>query len=147
MVFADENFKHEIDASPILGYGTYSGTTYGLSIDYLYNVYGNFQVGVGGHFYKKSKLSHNYSGLTLQFDYNFSEEFKNSYYAGIGAAHHDYGTDPYARSYTSGALLFGKRFTVSEEENISYKPYVYITRHLYHETVFGVALINFSWLF
>lgn len=142
---ADDQFQHEVEFAPVVGYSTSTGLVWGAHVTYLYKVSTHVQLGAGGYLQKDDDRQFN--SAHLQVDYNFSENFKNSYFVSLGATYNNYALYSDDKNSTYAFIGAGKRFVLSEKNHLSYKPFAQFYNNPRNGTTLSVFILNLSWDF
>ncbi|HAG92454.1 MAG TPA: hypothetical protein DCL41_11305 [Bdellovibrionales bacterium] len=133
--------------SPVTGYSSLYGFYYGLDGRADFEIAPQWQLGVGGGL-ALSDLESDKSKFELVVGptYNFSEDFSNSFFVGFGVGYSNRYPTFEDTEKAFGYVDFGKRFLISEEYNLSYKPTVSV-RYSEGKSSFMVSPLSFSMSF
>ncbi len=147
---------NEIEASPIIGFGSVTGWELGANLAYYRLLPHGFQIGIGGSFAGGHDIE-SVNGL-VSVDYNFSNDLSSSYFIGLLAGYGnelDY-WDVDQEYKKSLGIKFGKRFAFAKNSNLAYKPYVTYRQISYSGSNFAdsdrndeinIQILNFSYQF
>jgi hypothetical protein len=126
--FAEGPQKFEIQASPSIGWSSFSGFSVGIDGKFRYGLSSHWQMEFGlGYYAEKHRSLKDYS---IGANYNFNEDWSRSWYLGAGMGVLDgeyvnYGSKgSYQETHLYTYLRGGRRFRLNDSGSITWSPYI-----------------------